>query len=611
MPATSARLLNRLAAWISDLRLAIALLLVIAITSGIGTVIPQREPEGLYHQLYDQTPWLGLLKGDAVLSLQLDHIYSSGWFLGLLGWLALSLLLCSWRRQWPALQAALRWIDYRSPRQLSKLSLAETVTCDDADASLQALEQRLRLEGWQIRPEQHRLAARKGVPGRVGPLLVHAGLVVLMLGAAWGVLGGRRAEQFLAPGRSLELMDSRGHSELTLALDSFVVERDPAGRPEQFRSSLRILDGDGGDTSNLLQQAEISVNHPLRFRGVTLYQADWGLAAISVQLGRSPVLQLPLQTFPQLGEQVWGLVLPTRPDGSDPVLLSLGSEQGPVDVYGADGTLVASLAVAGPAQEVNDLPIRVISVLPASGIRACPWCMRASPSPLWEVASACWPPGSCGPSLSPAGCMWPPSATATSRRWPGNCRSCWRSCPNRLRPPEPPTSAGLAHPVAHPHHGVHVAARIEVGLQLHPYRLTGQHKVVEQPVGHLLVGDRAIPVAVHVQLDRLELHHPRPRLVQQAQGGEIGITGKRTPTGELGQGDGDLIGPTRPGVLEADQLRFRNRPLAVERGPGLRSARHGRALCGLRERRHGWRERAEGAILGRVSRGRSNGYDNP
>jgi cytochrome c biogenesis protein len=80
------------------------------------------------------------------------------------------------------------------------------------------------------------------------------------------------------------------------------------------------------------------------------------------------VLLLPLQTFPQLGEQVWGLVLPTRPDGSDPVLLSLGSEQGPVDVYGADGTMVASLAVGGPAQEVNDLPIRVASVLPASGI---------------------------------------------------------------------------------------------------------------------------------------------------------------------------------------------------------------------------------------------------
>jgi cytochrome c biogenesis protein len=360
--------LSRLAAWISDLRLAIGLLLVIAIASGIGTAIPQREAEGLYHQLYDQQPWLGLLKGDGVLRLQLDHVYSSSWFLGLLAWLALSLLLCSWRRQWPALRAALRWIDYRTPRQLSKLSLAETVPCTNAETSLEGLEQRLRQQGWQIQRQEHRLAARKGVLGRVGPLLVHAGLVVLMLGAAWGALGGRRAEQFLAPGRTLELMDSRGRSELTLALDSFAVERDPAGRPEQFRSALRILEGGEQSGGTLLRQAEISVNHPLRFRGVTFYQADWGLAALSVQLGRSPVLQLPLQTFPQLGEQVWGLVLPTRPDGTQPVLLSLASEQGPVDVYTADGTLVTSLSVGGPAAEVNELPIRVDSVLPASGI---------------------------------------------------------------------------------------------------------------------------------------------------------------------------------------------------------------------------------------------------
>ncbi len=360
--------LSRLAAWISDLRLAIGLLLVIAIASGIGTAIPQREAEGLYHQLYDQTPWLGLLKGDGVLRLQLDHVYSSRWFLGLLAWLALSLLLCSWRRQWPALRAALRWIDYRTPRQLSKLSLAETVCCTNAETNLDGLEQRLRQQGWQIKRQEQRLAARKGVLGRVGPLLVHAGMVVLMLGAAWGALGGRRAEQFLAPGRTLELMDSRGRSELTLALDSFAVERDPAGRPEQFRSELRILEGGEQDGGSLLRQAEISVNHPLRFRGVTFYQADWGLAALSVQLGRSPVLQLPLQTFPQLGEQVWGLVLPTRPDGTQPVLLSLASEQGPVDVYAADGRLVASLSVGGPAEEVNELPIRVDSVLPASGI---------------------------------------------------------------------------------------------------------------------------------------------------------------------------------------------------------------------------------------------------
>jgi cytochrome c biogenesis protein len=101
---------------------------------------------------------------------------------------------------------------------------------------------------------------------------------------------------------------------------------------------------------------------------MTLYQADWALAAIDLQLGRSPVLQLPLRSFPELGEQVWGLVLPTRPDGSDPVLLSLTSEQGPVQVFGPDGALLAQLVPGGEAAEVRGLPLRVTHVLPASGI---------------------------------------------------------------------------------------------------------------------------------------------------------------------------------------------------------------------------------------------------
>lgn len=365
-PPAPLRPLQRLLAWIADLRLAIVLLLLIALASGVGTAIPQKELADFYHQLYDRAPWLGMLHGDGVLALQLDHVYSSSWFLALLAWLGLSLLLCSWRRQWPALQASLRWIDHRSPRNLSKLSVAETRSLAAPDEALAGLERRLRSSGWQVRAAQGRLAARRGVVGRMGPLLVHAGMVVLMVGAAWGALGGQRLERFLAPGRELELLDSRGLSQVTVVLERFAIQRDPAGRPEQFTSSLRLLPPENGNNEG--QRALISVNHPLRYQGLTLYQADWALAAIDVQLGRSPVLQLPLQSFPQLGEQVWGLVLPTRPDGSDPVLLSLSSEQGPIDVFGADGSSLGRIVPGGEPVEVNGLPIRVQSVLPASGI---------------------------------------------------------------------------------------------------------------------------------------------------------------------------------------------------------------------------------------------------
>ena len=354
--------MRRLAAWLSDLRVAIVLLLLIALASAVGTGIPQGDPATSYLEAYGESPWLGLLNGEQVLQLQLDHVYSSGWFLALLAWLGLALILCSWRRQWPALQAARRWIDYRTPRQLSKLAIAESRPCPDPAAALKRLSAVLKTQGWQLHPGDQRLAARKGVAGRMGPLLVHTGMVLLMLGAVWGALAGNRLERFLAPERSLDLLARNGDNQLTITLQNFEVERDAAGRPEQFRLEL-LLEG----PSERLER-EISVNHPLRHRGITIYQADWSLAAINLQIGGSPVLQLPLQTFPQLGEQVWGIVLPTRPDGTAPVLLSLESEQGPVQVFGEDGERIALLRPGGPAEEVRGLPLRVASVLPASGL---------------------------------------------------------------------------------------------------------------------------------------------------------------------------------------------------------------------------------------------------
>ena len=355
--------MKRLIAWISDLRLAIGLLILIAIASGLGTLVPQKESPELYHRVYDAQPWLGLFNGDALLRLQLDHVYSSGWFLALLAWLGLALILCSWRRQWPALRAALRWIDYSAPRQLSKLTLAETIPCGDPAASLQQLQQLLGQRGWQVKPDTNRLAARRGVSGRVGPLLVHTGLVVLMVGAAWGSLGGQRLERFLAPGNVLELLNRRGDTQLSVTLEDFGIERDPAGRPEQFRSTLRLEPGGSAPT-----QRSISVNHPLRFQGMTVYQADWALAAIQLQLGKSPTLELPLQSFPQLGEQVWGIVLPTRPDGSNPVLLALSNEQGPVTAYSADAEVLGTLVPGGEAVEIQGIPLRIAAVVPASGL---------------------------------------------------------------------------------------------------------------------------------------------------------------------------------------------------------------------------------------------------
>ena len=66
---------------ISSLRFAISLIIFIAIASGIGTFIPQGGSNKSYIDNFDSAPIFVFLDGEKVLKLQLDHIYTSFWFL--------------------------------------------------------------------------------------------------------------------------------------------------------------------------------------------------------------------------------------------------------------------------------------------------------------------------------------------------------------------------------------------------------------------------------------------------------------------------------------------------------------------------------------------------
>ena len=107
--------------WLSSLKIAILLLFLIAISCALGTVIPQQESEQFYYDNFNENPFFGIINGNILLLLKLNHIYTSFWFLLLLTWLGLALAVCSFRRQLPILKSALSWIDYKSPRQIAKL----------------------------------------------------------------------------------------------------------------------------------------------------------------------------------------------------------------------------------------------------------------------------------------------------------------------------------------------------------------------------------------------------------------------------------------------------------------------------------------------------------
>ncbi len=356
--------IQRIFIWLSSLKIAIGLLLVIAITSSLGTIIPQGESRETYISIYKDNHWLGIFSGENIIQLQLNHIYTSSWFLSLLIWLGFSLMICSFRRQIPSLKAAMKWIDYTEPKQISKLAISKTINSQDIENRLIDIAKYLQDNGWEVRKNERRLSARKGVIGKFGPPLVHIGLVLLMIGSVWGALFGETLERFLTAGNSIEFLNKKGESELEMILDNFQIDRDPLGRAEQFRSNLKIKNTNEKE----LLTREVSVNHPLRYKGLTIYQADWALSEIILQIDNSNPVKLPLKSFPELGQEIWGLVLPTKIDGSNPILLSVSKEDGPIKIFNQDGLPLASIRPGDKAKIINGIPLKVLKLFPSSGL---------------------------------------------------------------------------------------------------------------------------------------------------------------------------------------------------------------------------------------------------
>ncbi len=348
--------------WLSSLKIAILLLLLIAISCAAGTLIPQQESNQFYYENFNKNPLFGIINGNILLLLELNHIYTSFWFLLLLSWLCIALSVCSFRRQLPILKSSLNWIDYKSPRQIAKLSIAQTIPTNNPSQSLKKIVTNLKKQRWNVKETDGRIAARQGVIGRSGPILIHLGMILLMVGATYGSLNGQTIEKFLAPGRSIDLLERNEEAGLTIKLQKFQIERDPQGRAEQYRSEVKIIEPNGD-----IESKEISVNYPLRYKGLTLYQADWSLAAVTLQFDNSPKLQIPIKSIPELGEQVWGTVIPTRKDGTDPILLTVNSELGPVNIYNNDGKKLITLST-NQESEIQGKSIKIINIIPSSGL---------------------------------------------------------------------------------------------------------------------------------------------------------------------------------------------------------------------------------------------------
>jgi len=348
---------------ISSLRFAISLILFIAISSGIGTFIPQGNNNKFYIDIFDDDPILGFLNGEKVLKLQLDHIYTSFWFLFALILLCISLAACSFRRQIPSLKASLKWIEYKNEKKFNKLQLSSSYQINEDEEHISKADLLLKKRGWKTYKFKSHISARRGLIGKIGPLVVHIGLIVLLIGSAYGSFTSQSKEQYLLPGESLDLINESTNSKANIKLIDFYIERESDGIPKQFISKLDFSSED----FQLNEIKTAKVNSPIRFKGLTIYQADWAISNVVLEIDNI-LYQLQLKEIPEIGKQVWGILIELGSETKKKYLLTIDNENGPLKISNLDNFSEISLYINEDPLEVNSSKLSLKKIIPSSGL---------------------------------------------------------------------------------------------------------------------------------------------------------------------------------------------------------------------------------------------------
>lgn len=361
---------------LADLRLAIALLLAIALFSISGTVIEQGQSLAFYQENYPESPALfGFLTWKVVLALGLNTVYRTWWFLALLILFGASLTACTFTRQLPALKAAQGWKYYRQPRQFEKLALSARLDQlpDAPIAPFDQAEGLLKAKGYRTYRDGDAFYARKGIVGRIGPIIVHAAMLIVLAGAIVGATTGFLAQEMVPSGQTFQvqnILDAGPWSapqiptDWAVKVNRFWIDYTADGNIDQFYSDLSVVDPDGTERD----RQTIHVNKPLRYRGITMYQTDWGISAVRLHLNNSPILELPMAQLPVAGGRIWGTWVPTQTDLSDGVSLVTRDLQGTLLIYDKTGKPVATTRV-GRSVQVNGITLAIDELVGSTGLQ--------------------------------------------------------------------------------------------------------------------------------------------------------------------------------------------------------------------------------------------------
>jgi cytochrome c biogenesis protein len=264
---------------LSSLRLTIGLLIILAVASIFGTVIPQNASPGEYLQFYKPSTYK-ILKILGFLDM-----YHGGWFTFLLALLSSNLVACSLKR----FRVTLRFFsNAQEPLEaaqwkalpLSKTFFQKGLPADSLPRVQEALSRIFRTPKVTKDSQACHLFAEKERLSRLGVYFIHLSVLVILGGALIGYFFGFRGNINLVEGEAADrvILRSNGQAQplgFSVRLDQFNVSFYASGAPQEFKSTVTILEG-----ARQALTESIRVNHPLTHKGISFYQSSYGVAGV-------------------------------------------------------------------------------------------------------------------------------------------------------------------------------------------------------------------------------------------------------------------------------------------------------------------------------------------
>ncbi len=258
--------MKRIWHWLTSMRTALFLLLVIAGVAVFGSLIPQGESKHYYYHVY------GGWRANLIILLQLHDVFRAWVFLGPAFLLTASLLACSIKRFIPAWRQAVSYQYHDDQGFYEDAPVKKQVLVDhspgQAAASFHSSLKRRRYRVFiNNKEDKYYLFARRGQLGPFGSIFTHLGVVIIIAGAIYGALTGFAVYVNIPQGDSYRV-EQGGFS---VQLQDFSIDYYDGYMPKQYYSQLRVT-----ENGRLAAEETISVNNPLNYRGVKIYQFDYG-----------------------------------------------------------------------------------------------------------------------------------------------------------------------------------------------------------------------------------------------------------------------------------------------------------------------------------------------